>query len=438
MSNNPQDQKFKKWLDILQQESWQLELIISGFAIYGLFMIIGPVELASQEAQNEGNMYRVFLMQGLLVSWYILTINLITHVILRGLWIGAIGLRYVSGEIDYDRLKYSPRFTKHLLKRVGSFDNYVAVLEKYCSIIFAVTFLLVFYLLGLLLIAFIFTLLGLMVAKDENPNWLRYAIGIPAIVFMAIGTILTFLDFVTQGWLKKKKWTTWFYYPVYWLFKYFTLAFLYRPIVYNLLDTTFGKRLSMIIVPLYLGLTILAATGFSTSNYFEKDMASNSYTANAKNYDDQIEENNLFADRVSIPSKIIGTTYLDVFVVYGSSIEDDVFFFNEELEPEEDKRGIFSKVFTEGTIPWDERGKQIGDYMETLEDMYTISIDSTDYKPKFVVTQNRQDQLGLQTILDLTDIHHGKHVLKIGRKDHKEEEIYTRTIITIPFWYYPQ
>ena len=31
--NSPE---FRKWLDKLQQESWQLELIISGFAIYGL------------------------------------------------------------------------------------------------------------------------------------------------------------------------------------------------------------------------------------------------------------------------------------------------------------------------------------------------------------------------------------------------------------------
>ena len=438
MSNNPQDQKFKKWLDILQQESWQLELIISGFAIYGLFMVIEPIELASQEAQNDGNMYRIFLFQGLLISWYILTINLLAHVILRGLWIGAIGLRYVSGEIDYNQLKYSPKFTRHLLRRVGSFDNYVATLEKYCSVIFAVTFLLVFYLLGLLLIAFTFTLLGLMVAKDENPDWLKFAIGVPLIVFLGIGTVLTFIDFVTQGWLKKKKWTTFFYYPVYWVFKYISLSFLYRPIVYNLLDTRFGRRLSMVIVPLYLGLSILAATGFSTSNYLEKDMSSNSFTANSKNYDDEIRQHNLFADRASIPSKVINTPYLDLFVVYGSSIEDDVFFFNEDLEPEEDNRGIFAVPFSEGTIPWDKRGQLIGEYMTTLEDMYTINIDSTQFKPKFVISQNEQDQLGLQTVLDLEKIQSGKHVVRVARKDHRGEEEYVRVIIEFPFWYFPE
>ena len=437
MSNNPQDRKFKKWLDILQQESWQLELIISGFAIYGLFMVIEPIELASQQAQDERNVYSGFLFQGLLISWYILTINLLAHVILRGLWIGAIGLRYVSGEIDYERLRYSPKFTRHLLKRVGSFDNYVATLEKYCSIIFAITFLLVFYLLGLLLIAFIFTLLGLWIASEDTPDWARGFIAIPLIVFLAIGTLLTFIDFVTQGWLKKKKWTTAIYYPVYSLFKYLTLSVLYRPMVYNFLDTRFGRRLSLIIVPLYLGLSILGATSFSTSNYIQKDMNASSFTANNKNYSDQIISNNLFADRVAIPSKVINTPYLDVFIVYGSSIEDDVFYFNEKLKPEEDRRGLFSRVFSEGAIPWNKRGELIGDYMATLEDMYKIYVDSTLFRPKFVVTQNESDQLGLQTILDLEGIESGKHSLKIARKDHRDEEVYDRVIIQIPFWYQP-
>ncbi len=434
MSNNPQDTKFKQWLDILQQESWQLELIISGFAIYGLFMIIDPIELGNLEAQNQGNTYRIFLMQGLMVSWYILTINLIGHVILRGLWIGAIGLRYVSGEIDYDKLAYSPRFTKHLMKRVGSFDNYVATLEKYCSVIFAVTFLLVFYLLGLLAISFLFTLLGLWIDKDETPDWVRYGIAVPAIIFLAIGTFLTFIDFVTQGWLKKKKWTTFFYYPVYWIFKYVTLSFLYRPMVYNFLDTKFGKRLSFIIVPLYLGITVLSATGFSTSNYLEKDMNSNSFTANNNNYLDQITSSKLFVDRAAIPSKVISDPYLQVFVVYGSTVEDDVFYFNKDLKPEEDRRGIYS-AFSDGVVPWSERKKR-SDYIKTLEDMYTISIDSVDFKPAFVISQNARKQIGYETYLDMKEISNGKHSLKVNRKDHQQDSIYQRTIIEIPFWYF--
>ncbi len=437
MKNNPQDKKFKKWLDILQQESWQLELIISGFAIYGLFMIIDPIELAGLEARNERNMYRIFLTQGLQISWYIITINLIAHIILRGLWIGAIGLRYVSGDIEYEILKYSPKFTKHLKKRVGSFDNYVATLEKYCSVIFSVTFLLVFYLIGIVSIGLILTLLGLLVDKEETPDWVRYWIAIPTIVFIALGTVLTFIDFVTQGWLKKKKWTTYFYYPVYWLFKYITFSFLYRPMVYNFLDNKFGKRLSLILVPLYLFMTILAITQFSTSNYLEKEMDSSSFAASTENYNDLINLNNSFADRATIPSKVIQTSFLNVFVIYGQSIEDDVFFFNKDLEPEEDRRGIYSPVFSEGTIPWSERGTNIEGYMEEIEDMYTLSVDSIQFKPKFVVTKNIQNQLGFETFVDISSVPQGKHILNISRKDHNNDSIYLRKIIEIPFWYYP-
>jgi hypothetical protein len=434
MSNNPHDTKFKKWLDVLQQESWQLELIISGFAIYGLFMIIEPIEMANLEAQNDGNTYKIFLMQGLWVSWYILTVNLLAHVILRGLWIGAIGLRYVSGDIDYEKLAYSPKFKKHLQKRVGSFDNYVATLEKYCSIIFAVTFLLVFYLLGLLAITFSFALVGLLIDKEETPDWVKFGIAMPIILFMSFGVLLTFVDFITQGWLKKKKWTTFFYYPVYWVFKYITLSFLYRPMVYNFLDTRFGKRLSMIIVPLYLGIFILSATGFSTSNYLEKEMSSNPQIANSDNYNDLIEINNSFADRASIPSKIISDPFLNVFVVYGSTVEDDVFYFNEELKPEEDKRGIHS-AFTDGVLSWQKRG-DLKEYIKTIEEMYTISVDSIDFKPRFVFTLNSRKQLGFETFLDMEAIKNGNHVLSIRRKDHVSDSVYLRTIIQLPFWYF--
>ena len=36
MKNDYKDSKFQKLLNKLQQESWQLELLISGFAIFGL------------------------------------------------------------------------------------------------------------------------------------------------------------------------------------------------------------------------------------------------------------------------------------------------------------------------------------------------------------------------------------------------------------------
>ena len=47
--NNP---AFKKLLQKLQEESWQLELLISGFAIFGLFTAFEPISISVKEAQQ--------------------------------------------------------------------------------------------------------------------------------------------------------------------------------------------------------------------------------------------------------------------------------------------------------------------------------------------------------------------------------------------------
>ncbi|WP_282075973.1 hypothetical protein [Maribacter aquivivus] len=159
MSANYRSVNFKKLLDKLQQESWQLELIISGFAIYGLFAANEPLELkASASSVTESDQFGI-LWAVILICCQIFTFNLVVHVLLRGLWIGAIGLRYVSGDINYKTLNYSEKFTSYLKRKVGSFDQYIANLETYCSIIFAASFLMIFYVIGFFTVTFSFVLI---------------------------------------------------------------------------------------------------------------------------------------------------------------------------------------------------------------------------------------------------------------------------------------
>ena len=103
---------FKNWLEILQQESWQLELLISGFAIFLLASAYDELDGVEYYINMliTGNGYFGTLLlpfQIILGAWYVLIVNLILHVLLRGLWISTIGIRYVSGEIDFDYLKFS-------------------------------------------------------------------------------------------------------------------------------------------------------------------------------------------------------------------------------------------------------------------------------------------------------------------------------------------
>lgn len=141
--------ELKEWLDRLQMESWQLELVISGIALLGIFQAKGSIDTFGEYLQTNyfsGILSRLFNIFYLLIkgSWYIFVINLVGHIILRGLWISAVGLRYVSKDVDYDALKFSEYFRNHFSRCYQSFDDYIEGLEALCSIIFAWTFLLFF------------------------------------------------------------------------------------------------------------------------------------------------------------------------------------------------------------------------------------------------------------------------------------------------------
>ena len=139
----------------------------------------------------------------------------------------------------------------------------------------------------------------------------------------------------------------------------------------------------------------------------------------------------------SIPSKVISDPYLELFIVYGSSVEDDVFDFYKDLKPKKDYRGLYTP-FSQGTINWGDKNRLLPKYVKALEEMYQLKIDSSYFKPSFVLTNNKRNQKGYETFLDLKDIKRGKHLLEIRRKDKRRDSVYFRKIISIPFWYYPE
>lgn len=431
--NNP---AFKKLLQKLQEESWQLELLISGFAIFGLFTAFPYLQTASFAAQNDGKIYLNIVLAVVLISCAILIFNLLLHVVLRGLWIGALGLRYVSGDIDYETLNYSEKFTKYLKKNVGSFDRYIGRLENYCSIIFAISFLLIFYVL-----AFTFTIITIVFVvkltldNDSINESLGRWIGIPLIIFIAVGMLLTFIDFITLGWLKKKKWISKLYFPIYWVFSKITLAFLYRPLVYNFLDNKFGRRISLALVPVYVIILIGVSLNYRTSNYFNDDLNSNSVIANSNNYEDALTED-IFIEDVAIASKVTTNKFLKIFMVFDDDFDDYIFSFNPSLKPKDDIRGLNSDIYKNSEISWSKRDSLRKAYIKTLNEIFSIQIDSTVYKSEFILGKSIKGQSGFETYLGIKNLPEGKHLLKVLRKRIRKKDTGNVYYATIPFWYY--
>lgn len=445
MSTDYKSPGFKKLLDSLQQQSWELELIISGFAIFGLFTAYEPLRIGAEIAQNDQQIYKFVIYLVSFIACSILLFNLLLHVVLRGLWIGALGLRYVSGDIEFEKLKYSNRFKNYLKKKIISFDRYIANLENYCSVLFAISFLLIFHVLAITLIILSIALVGnFIIDNDELPDWVSGWIGIPLVLFISIGMMFSFIDFVTQGILKRNKWVSKVYFPFYWVFSFLTLSFLYRPLVYNFLDNKFGKRIIFMLTPIYIVILVLSGLYYRNSNYLEKDRNSSTIFANKENYMDMMTEDEDYPGEAVIPSKVISTHYLQVFMPYSENIEERIFDYDSSLKPEEDRRGLASSNFNFNTN-WSDKittGRQKDSirkhYLKIFNESYFFKVDSLAMDSDFIITTDSQNRLGFETYLSLKEVEEGKHQLRVMRKRRQKDTIVEVIQESIPFWYFKE
>jgi len=263
---------FSEWLEKLQQESWQLELLISGFALFGIWEASDWLQYLDykNEVYAVGKL-EIFLDGFLMIlkfSWMIFFVNLLVHIIVRGLWIGAVGLRYVSGDIDFDELNYSTTFTRYYKKKIGSFDDYIERLERLSSVLFSYTFLLFFIFLSLILTVLLFMaiiIIGELVLKDFSNAAKIVSAVIFGFLFFGLGFIV-FIDFITLGSLKKVEYPIFsrIYLRIYQFFSFISLSFLFRPLLLNFIDNKYTKKL------FFLAFPYLLVMSFSNGFFFEK------------------------------------------------------------------------------------------------------------------------------------------------------------------------
>ena len=445
MSTDYKSPGFKKLLDSLQQQSWELELIISGFAIFGLFTAYDPLRYGAENAQLEGQIYQGVMLTVAFIACSILLFNLLLHVVLRGLWIGALGLRYVSGDIEFDQFKYHDRFKKFLKKKIVSFDRYIATLENYCSVLFAISFLLVFHVFAITLIVLSIGLVGNFIVDNENlPDWITEWVGVPLMIFIVLGMLLTFFDFITQGLLKRNKWVSAIYFPIYWIFSFLTLSFLYRPLVYNFLDNKFGKRIIYWLTPIYILILVLSGLEYRNSNFLDKDGNSSTIYANRENYADMMDIEKDYPGEVVIPSKVITTPFIPIFMPYSENLEDRIFDFDESLKLKEDRRGLtssnfrFSSNWSDKITTRKQKDSIRKHYLEVFNETHFFKVDSLIVDSEFIIATDLKNRLGFETYLNLDSIPEGKHQLRIMRKKREKDSLVTVIQESIPFWYYKE
>lgn len=406
-SNQDKQQKLQAWLEDLQSRSWQLELIVSGLSIALLLQLREPLIrladsiliYATDQLILQGVMNVVGLLSG--HAWLFVTVNLIILVILRAMWVGAVGLRTLSDRIHYESMGYSEPFTQYLKNKVPTYDRYVERMDEILSIIFAFTFLAI-----LMILSVCLGLLGLFTGMQVI-IWLTGWTGIPLVetlpkrawqILYLLGGALYALDFVTLGWIKKRKsWFGW-YHPVYRFFSAITLSALYRPLYYNLISTRLGRTAAYLILPYILILNSVSYVNFFESQYFY--YGSSEHNVVSSFYDDERRQAGT-ATTVSIPSKIVDGSFLEVFIRY---------------EPRQDD-AVLDRICPEPTA-----GPKAPARMQCLAQIPQIMIDDSLYQNpnyKFYIHPDTRDR-GLLSLIDVSDLERGEHLLRVSKQMHLE------------------
>jgi hypothetical protein len=224
------------------------------------------------------------------------------------------------------------------------------------------------------------------------------------LVIYLILVIIYFLDFITGSYLKRVKWLSFVYYPIYRLFSFLTLSFLYRNIYYTILSNTkkwkvyVGAFSYIIVFSLISSFISLERNEINTQSYLLNSiLAKNRKEPNA--YDNLRGEK--YIRKASIQSDVIKDDFLRLFLVHKASFDKYLGEeFREKLKEKPNDFRFTNKGFNK---------------------LYQVAIDDSVYANiqwSFYANPGTKEP-GVTTILDIADLQTGWHHLTISVSNQK-------------------
>jgi hypothetical protein len=135
----------------LESRNWELELLVSGAVFFSLFQLPGLIQEYLTDVVAHGG--GVFAVVGLLYAKsisYLLIVNLGGHFLLRGYWVGLLGLASVFPKgIIWENLPYTDHRKEFYKLRTRSVVETAASVDSLCRMIFGFTFFVLLVILGI-------------------------------------------------------------------------------------------------------------------------------------------------------------------------------------------------------------------------------------------------------------------------------------------------
>lgn len=388
--------RIPKWLKNLQENSWEVELLISGGAIFSLFQIsdifidfIFTLKMTSRVAGMG-----IFIIMGML-GIKVLTTGFFLHLFLRAIWLGMVCINYVFPTgISNRQSKYAaPYKSKHKAN-----DNLFFEIQKVDRAAGLVMF---FSILSIMII------LGMLIVTTTLITIPYLFFGVNDLYFNVVAFwMLTYLfDLLIFGILRKIPFLSYVTYPFFWVLDRLSLRVFYeKPL--QLMSSNLRKKHALAGFSLILFLSIF----FTYSNVYKvmhwpnlldprehrKTLTEEGKWMSHSFYMDQLKSNGKKADGPVIQSDLIKTNHVKLFIPY---------YEGYDLLTEENQ--ILSNNFKV--------------FIDSVE---ITSIDWYSYHSLY------NDQLGIKTMIDISDFSSGHHTLKIFVDNDRLSEMERE----IPFW----
>ncbi|MFT7382226.1 MAG: hypothetical protein ACI9Z3_002120 [Roseivirga sp.] len=355
------------------------------------------------------------------------------HLLLRGFWIGIVGLSSVSSKIDFDSLNFRGKFKRFIPENVKSLDELILYLDKISSVVFAYTFLLVFSIISEVIVFSIgLSTMGVAVVNMMSTDSSSLVVGLSiflvlVVMFYFFMALIFFLDTLLFSYFKKSRWFSVLYYPFYRFFSFISFAFIYRSIYYHLI-TNFRKKYIIGFSLMLLAITYSFNEASTMDlNKFYPEYTDKSELMMAEVYYDDMRSESKFVNTASIPSKFIDNGFLELFIRYNPNNNSILKLncpdaFEMEYQPsvligfkEGMKEGMKADSVIEAMTNNEEYDKRLLASIECQTSMFEVYIDGQlqsdlDYSFK---THSAHQEKGYLTIIDVAQLGRGKHVIEL-------------------------
>jgi len=434
----------------LTAQSWNLELAISGVAMFAILQLPDLLDSAFASlrynfllnAKGLASLLPPLAYSMIRTALNILFVAFLVNFVMRAFWVGLVGLLavYQSG-IHYDRMPFTtPEIQHRMASELGPLDRYILWLDKRCNIVFALAFQFVFFLIVVSLLYVLSLAFYLVVQPNVPPAvWLYIKTGIGVVVVaFYVAIIVLNLKKVKESPMGARMYykltrATQFAMKILMMGMYRHSSYVTNTFYSHIPQKRFARTALFFMLAFFVAFFIEYISDQSRNDprislFNSRHLYSariDSLFIDASAYDNQRPEGE-YVNVASIQADVIREPYLRLFIAYPKAL--DTLLTNLAKEPV----GL-------DTLPRLERRQQRGIWSNRqINQLIQLTVNDSVYgAPGLLFTQaGTLQQRGFQTVLVPRNLVTGRNLLRVGIS--RPGQSTPDELIAIPFWYVPE